>query len=338
MVKIALIGAGFIAQTHANAFKQIKNAEIVAVVDKIEEMGRRLVQNCNAKYFMDIDEILKNNDIDLVDICVPTFLHEEMVLKAAAAKKHIFCEKPLALSLEEADNMIKAVKDNGVKAMVGHALRFWPEYMKVKEYIDSGVLGKPLQAFCQRLAVTPDWHQGNWGASEKFGGGAALDLHIHDLDYLIWIFGKPSIIMAQGIFDPVAKEAGGLVHIATTIEFKNKVSALAEGGWEFKGAFPFTMALRILCENGTIEWIFRAGKNIEERAQNAEIKVYKNDGSVEILEADKTDAFFLELSYLVDCIENDKPIKNATFEDGRASLELALAAIKSAKNHCVVKL
>lgn len=338
MVKVALIGAGFIAQTHANAFKQIKNAEIVAVVDKIEEMGRKLAQSCNAKYFMDIDEILKNNEINLVDICVPTFLHEEMVLKAAAAKKHIFCEKPLALSLEEAGNMIKAVKDNGVKAMVGHALRFWPEYVKVKEYLNSGILGKPLQAFCQRLAVTPDWHQGNWGASEKFGGGAALDLHIHDLDYLIWIFGKPSIVMAQGIYDPVGKEAGGLVHITTTIEFENKVSALAEGGWAFKGAFPFTMTLRILCEGGTIDWIFRAGKNIEERSQNAEIKVYKNDGSIEILKPEKNDAFYLELSYLVDCIENDKPIKTATFEDGRTSLVLALAAIKSAKTHCVIRL
>lgn len=338
MVKVALIGAGFIAQTHASAYKKIKNAEIVAVADKIEETGMKFAQDYNVKYYKDSDEIFKDNNIDMVDICVPTFLHEAMVLKAAAAKKNIFCEKPLALSLEQADNMIKAVKDNGVKAMVGHALRFWPEYMKVKEYIESKVLGKPLQAFCQRLAVTPDWHQGNWGASEKFGGGAALDLHIHDLDYLTWLFGKPSIVMAQGIYDPIKKEEGGLVHITTTIEFENKVSASAEGGWAFKGAFPFTMSLRILCEKGTIDWIFRAGKNIDERSQNTEIKVYKNDGSIEILEPEKFDAFYAELNYFIDCIESNKPVKNATFEDGRASVELALAAIQSAKTHSVVRL
>lgn len=338
MVKVAFIGAGFIAKAHASAYQQIKDAQVVSVTDKVEETGIKFAKEYNAKYLKDIDEIFQDKEIDLIDICVPTFLHKEMVLKAAAVKKNIFCEKPLALSMEDADVMTKAVNDSGVKAMVGHVLRFWPEYVKVKEYIDSNVLGKPLHAFCQRLAVTPDWHQNDWGASEKLGGGAALDLHIHDLDYLAWLFGKPSIVMAQGIFDPVKKESGGLVHITTTIEFENKVPAVAEGGWEFKGAFPFTMALRILCEGGTIEWIFRAGKNIEERSQATEVRVYKNDGSIEILEPEKIDAFHAELGYFIDCIKNNKPVKIANFEDGRASLELALAAIKSAKTHSVVNL
>jgi len=338
MVKVALIGAGFIAQAHANAYKQINNADIVAVADKIEKTGVKFAKEYNAKYYKDSSDIFKDNNVDLADICVPTFLHEEMVLKAAKAKKHIFCEKPLTLSIKSAQNMIKAVRDSGVKAMVGHVLRFWPEYVKVKDYIDSNVLGKPLHAFCQRLAVTPDWHQDNWGASEKLGGGAALDLHIHDLDYLTWLFGKPSVVMAQGIFDPVKKESSGLVHIITAIEFKNKVSAVAEGGWEFKGEFPFTMALRILCEKGTIDWVFRAGKNIEERSQVSEITVYKNDGSIEILEPEKIDAFHAELNYFIDCIENNKQVEIATFEDGKSSLELALAAIKSAKTLKVIRM
>ena len=337
MVKIGLIGAGFIAQIHAGAYEKIKDATVVAVADKVEEKGKNLAETCNAKYYRDIEELLKNEDVNCIDICVPTFLHREMVLRAAAAKKHVFCEKPLALSLEEADEMLKAVKSSNIKSMVGHALRFWPEYVKVKEYIDSGILGKPLHAFCQRLAVTPDWHQGDWGASEKFGGGAALYLHIHDLDFLRWMFGKPSMVVAKGIFDPEKKEAGGFVHIATTIEFQDGVGALAEGGWEFKGAFPFTMALRILCEGGTVEWIFRAGKNIEEREQAAKITVYKNDGSVEFLEASRDDAFFLELGYFIDCIENNKPVENASFEDGRDSLELALAAIRSARENCIIQ-
>lgn len=338
MIKVAIIGTGFIAQAHAAAYKQIPSVRIAAVTDMIEEIGQKFAKDHDAKFYGSIDEILKEKDINIIDICTPTFSHEEIVLKAAAAKKNIFCEKPLTLTLKSADNMIKAVKENKVKAMVGHALRFWPEYVKIKEYLDSKALGKPMHAFCQRLAVTPDWHQGNWGANEKLGGGAALDLHIHDLDFLIWLFGKPSIVMAQGIFDPVKKEAGGLVHINTTIGFEKKVVAFAEGGWEFKGAFPFTMALRILCEKGTIDWLFRAGKNIEERSQTAEIKVYKNDGTVEILEAEKYDAFYSELSYFIDCLENKKPVKIASFEDGRASLELALAAIKSAKTGKVIKL
>jgi len=338
MIKLAIIGTGFIAQAHASAYKQIKNSQIIAVTDKVKETGFKFAKEHNAKFYDSIEELLQEKEINTVDICTPTFTHEDIVVKAAAAKKNIFCEKPLTLTLKSADKMINAVKDNKVKAMVGHVLRFWPEYVRIKEYIDSKIIGKPLHAFCQRLAVTPDWHQGNWGANEKLGGGAALDLHIHDLDCLIWMFGKPSIVMAQGIFDPVKKEAGGLVHINTTVGFEKKIIGFAEGGWEFKGAFPFTMALRILCEKGTVDWLFRAGKNIEERTQAAEIKVYKNDNTIEVLEASKDDAFYLELSYFIDCLENKKPVKIASFEDGRAALELALAAIKSAKTSKVVKI
>lgn len=338
MIKVALVGAGYIGQVHASALSQIKDAQVTAIVDKLEDRGKKMAESLNARYFKDLDELLKNTDVDCVDICVPTFAHPEVTIKAANAGKHILCEKPLALSLEEADEMIKAAKINKIKAMTGHVLRFWPEYAKVKELIDSGDLGAPIYAFCERLAVTPDWQVGNWDKSEKFSGGAALDLHIHDLDFLIWLFGRPEIVKAQGVIDPDNPKEGGFAHIFTTIQFKNGKSGFAEGGWAFKGAFPFTMALRILCEKGTIEWILRAGKNIEERSQAANIIIYKNDGLVETLEVEQKDAFFNELNYFVDCVAKDRPIEKATFEDGRASLELTLAAIKSAKEQTVVKL
>ncbi|MHB1347956.1 MAG: Gfo/Idh/MocA family protein [Candidatus Humimicrobiaceae bacterium] len=338
MIKVALIGAGFIGHAHASALCQIKNAQIVAVVDNFEENGKKMSQELNTKYFKNIDELLVNTDADLIDICVPTFTHPEIAIKAANAGKHVLCEKPLALSLKDADEMIKAAKANKIKAMTGHVLRFWPEYVKIKELVDSGCIGAPVHAFCERLAVTPDWQVGNWDKSEKFSGGAAIDLHIHDLDLLIWLFGRPEIIKAQGVPDPSNPKEGGFSHIFTTAQFKNGKSGFAEGGWAFKGAFPFTMAVRILCEKGTVEWIFRAGKNIEERSQAANIKVYNNDGSVTTIEALQSDAFLNELTYFIDCIEKNKPIENATFEDGRAALEFALASIKSAREQSIIKL
>jgi len=90
VIKFALLGAGFIAHAHADAIKQIEGAEVIAVSDKVEEKGKKLAESCNAEYCSDIDELLKNADVDCVNICVPTFLHEEMVIKAAAAKKHIY--------------------------------------------------------------------------------------------------------------------------------------------------------------------------------------------------------------------------------------------------------
>ncbi len=338
MIKVALIGAGYIGRAHASALSKIKNAQIAAVVDNFEENGTKVAQEFNAKYFKNIDELLKNADIDCVDICVPTFAHPETAIKAANAGKHVMCEKPLALTLKDADEMIKAAKTNNIKAMTGHVLRFWPEYVKIKEIIDSGYLGAPIHVFSERLAVTPDWQVGNWDKSEKFSGGAALDLHIHDLDLLIWLFGRPEIVKAQGVLDPANPKEGGFSHMFTTAQFKGGKSGFAEGGWAFKGSFPFTMAVRILCEKGTVEWTFRAGKNIEERGLAANIKIYGNDGSVETIEAMQSDAFFNELSYFVDCIENNKPIEMATFEDGRMALEFALAAVKSAREQITVKL
>ena len=337
MVKVALIGAGYIGQTHISALKQIKNAQIIAVVDNLEDRGIKIAQSINAKYYKNIDELLKNTDADCVDVCVPTFAHPETVIKAANAGKHVLCEKPIALTLQDADEMIKASKVNNIKAMNGLILRFWPEYVKIKEIIDSGFYGEPMHAFCERLAVTPDWQVGNWDKNEKFSGGAAIDLHIHDLDLLIWLFGKPEIVKAQGSINPENPE-GGFSHIFTTAQFKKDKSGFAEGGWDFKGAFPFTMAFRVLCEKGTIEWIFRAGKNIEERAQASNIKIYNTDGSIKTIEVSQSDAFFNELSYFINCIEEDKPIEKATFEDGKAALKFALAAIKSAKEQSAVKL
>ncbi len=338
MIKVALIGIGYIGNAHLSALKQIGNAQLTAIVDYHEENGRKAAQENNAKYFKNIDDLLKNADIDCVDICVPTFAHAELAIKAANAGKHILCEKPLALSLNDADDMINAAKQNNVKAMTGHVLRFWPEYVKIKEIIDSGYLGRPLNAFCERLAVTPDWQVGAWDKSEKFSGGAAIDLHIHDLDLLIWLFGKPEIVKANGILTPENPKEGGFSHIFTSAQFRNGEAGFAEGGWSFKGSFPFTMVVRVLCEKGTIEWVFRAGKNIEERSQAANIKIYSNDGSTETIEVKQEDPFFRELSYFFDCIENDGQIRKATFEDGKASLEFALAAIKSAREQIVVKL
>jgi len=335
MIKAAIVGAGYIAQAHANAIKNNEDAMISAIVDIAEEKGRKMADSFNCSYYKSLDELFKNEEIDCVIVCVPTPFHPEIVIKAANAKKHILCEKPMALSLEEIDKMIKAVKDNDVKAMTGQILRFWPEYIKIKSILDSKVLGNPIHIFCQRLAVTPDWQDDKWGLNEKLSGGAPLDLHIHDLDFLLWVLGRPQYVKAQGTFNP---DEGGLSHIFTTLGFKSGQAGFAEGGWAFKGSFPFTMSLRILCEKGTIEWIFKAGKNIEERSKQAEITIYKNNGEIETVETVQRDAFFNEMDYFISCIKNNNKIENASFEDGRAAVELSLAAIKSAKENSVVNI
>jgi predicted dehydrogenase len=336
MVKVGIIGIGFIGAVHAEAYKRIKDAELVAVVDKEEVKGKEFAKKFGVRSYMDVGDLLKAEDVDAIDICTPTYSHLDIVKKAANAGKNIFCEKPIALLLEDADEMINVTKKNNVKAMVGHVLRFWPEYVKVKEMIDNKELGTPWYAFCERLAVSPDWRNyDEWGFKEELSGGVSMDLQIHDLDYLIWLFGMPKSVKSQGFYE---KKLGGLAHVGTGLEFENNVSGLSEAGWAFKGAFPFTMVLRIVCEDGTIDWVFRAGKNIEERGKEFSLTVYKPDGTVYVPEVEKEDPYFLELKYFIDCLEEDREIKNATLEDGRDALLVTLAAIKSAKEGKVIKL
>jgi UDP-N-acetylglucosamine 3-dehydrogenase len=335
MVKIGVIGAGFMGGIHLNAFKQIDNADVVAIVDSEEQRGKQVAKDAGINYYSDLKNMLKGEDLDVVSVCTPTFLHAEMVKEAAEAGKHIFCEKPLALTLKEADEMMKVVKRNKVKAMVGHVLRFWPDYVEAKRIVDSGELGKAYHAFCERLCVTPAWPWKGWMIDEKYSKGAPVDMHIHDLDYLIWLFGEPKLVKSQGVY---SKKLNSYMHIGTTIEFKSGQCGLAEAGYGFKGKFPFTMVLRILCEEGCIDWTYRMGESIAERGQEFALTVYKADGTIYIPEFKKADPYYAECSYLIDCIENDKKIENGTFEQGYRALKLALATIESANEGTVVKL
>lgn len=334
MQKVVIVGAGFMGETHGSAYKMIENAKVVAVVDGVEAKGKKLASEFGAKYYDDFDKLLESEDFDILDICTPTGTHPTLVKKAAEAKKNILCEKPLALSVEEADQMIADVKKNNVAAMVGQTLRFWPEYVNVKKLIDSGKYGSPLHATCARLCVPPDWYEGKWGYSEENSGGAVLDLSIHDLDYLLWIFGEPAFLKAQGIFNPAL---GGLSHVATSIEFKNGGSGVAEGGWNFMGEFPFTMLLRVICETAVIDWDFRAGKNIEQRDKVESVTIYEESGHTYKLESEQKDPYYLECKYFVDCLDKNLPIERASFTDGRNAVKVALAARESAKTRKIIE-
>jgi len=328
MIKVALVGTGFIAKVHAASIRSLPNARLSAVVSSSGEKGARFAEEFGARLYPNLDSLFARGEVDAVDICAPTCLHADMVIAAAVAGKHILCEKPIALSLGEADRMIRDVEKSRVKAMIGHTIRFWPEYVRTKELIDSGELGKPLSASCERLAAMPDWHKGGWAFDASKSGGASIDLYINDLDYLIWIFGEPRSVHAHGVHDA---KLGGFYHISSSIEFAAGSSAAAAiGGWGFTGSFPFTAGFRILCEKGAVEWTMRAGKNIEERSQKP-VTVYRQDGTTGELKVSGEDAYALECKYFVDCLEKGRSIESATLKDARKALVLALAATESAR-------
>ena len=218
MKKIGLVGCGFIGSVHYNAYCRIKGAKVVAVCDQDYKRAESLLQGENpagnisttnknpisfnpasVEVYTDLKEMLKNPQIDIIDVCLPTYMHKEAVIKSADARKHILCEKPMALSLKEADQMLAAVKKNKVKFMVAHVIRFWPEYVVLTEYITKKSLGDLLLLNLRRLSPTPTWTWNNWILDSKKSLSAALDLHIHDTDYILNICGKPKAVSSSPV-------------------------------------------------------------------------------------------------------------------------------------------
>jgi len=151
-VKLGLIGTGEIGHVHAEAHSEIEGTELsIAALIQPEAEGR-FSEEFDARLYAGYEELLDDETIDAVDICLPNDLHCEFALKAFQAGKHVFCEKPIALSLEEADAMIEAARRAHRFLMIGHVLRFWPEYLKAKQAIDAGEVGQSLAVSASKPA------------------------------------------------------------------------------------------------------------------------------------------------------------------------------------------
>jgi len=327
MIRVAIVGAGYIGQLHANILhKEFQNVTIVAIVDKEEKKGQNLALATNSVFYSNLDRVLEEEDINTVVICTPTLLHPPMVIKSAEAGKNIFCEKPLAPTVDDALHMIETVKKYNITAMTGHILRFWPTYVKAKEIVSNNELGRPLNCYCERLLTIPTYTEDGWNRDPRLGG-VAFDVQIHDLDFMIWLFGEPKKVVSKGVYN---ESLGGWAHIISSVEFDDDIIGITQAGWAFPKQFPFTMGFRIICEKGTIEWGYRAGKLLEKRNPKGGLTVYNSKGSLHKVEVDQTDAFILQWKYFLSCIEKNKKVDNATFKDGTRALELALATMKSA--------
>ena len=331
MAKVAVLGAGFMGGMHAEVYRNLPNAKLVAILDRDLDKARKLATRYKVAAYSTAEDLFDQENIDVVDICLPTFLHHEYAVKAAREGKHILCEKPIALTIEDADEMIHTAEKTKVKLMIGQVLRFWPEYIKLKEIYDSGRLGKLRSITCIRLSPTPDWAWDNWLTDPERSGGALLDLHIHDTDYLLYLLGKPLSLICHASSHPLPYG-----HVFTTYTFPDNVIAFAEGGWDMPPSFPFTMAYTALFEKGVVEFdsraektlaIYKSGRKVEHpQVQQEFLQTTNTEGNIAQL-----GGYFSEIKYFVDCVENDQEPAQANGPAARDSLEVALAEKEAAE-------
>ena len=321
MVHVAIIGAGFMGKTHLTAYKAMNNAKVTAVCDLNETQGRALAEEAGCAWYADGDEMLRTARVDAVDICLPTFLHEQYALLAAKYKKHILCEKPVTLSLESLDRMLRAAEEAGVQFAVGQAVRFWPEYVKAKELYDSGALGTVKYARASRLSVHPAWSE--WYRKPENSGGGLFDLHLHDIDYLCYIFGRVKQVYAVGRKNDV----GCWNHVASSLTFENGVQATAEGIIEMPKGFPFTMELNVVGDEKAVCYRMRAGANLEDVASAIRETWLYGGEEPEKLKIEPYDAYQKELEHFIGHIDAGTPITAITPQDVRHVLTVIHACL-----------
>jgi predicted dehydrogenase len=331
-IRVGLLGAGFIGQTHAQAYGSLPDAELVAVADINREAADQLAQQTDARPLYDLDSLLSAKDVQAVDICLPTFLHEECVVKAAQQGKHILCEKPVALTIAQVDNMIDAIQETGVIAMVAQVIRFWPEYVTIRKLYEAGSLGQPVFIRAARLAKAPDWS--SWFSNPELSGGAAIDLHIHDLDFVYSLLGRPVSVFATG----ARSEANAWDYIVTTLNY-GKTKAVVEASYLMPDGFPFEMAFRLLGTEACAEYRFRVGGQVDERdSASKELVVYRSNCEPEHPDCPKDDGYQAEIAYFVRCVAGKRDPTVATFRQAREVLEIATAAKQSAEAGTVIQL
>ena len=234
-IKYGIVGCGFFGTVHAQELSKMKNTELVSVYSRSVESSKKLSQNIGCEYDIKLSNLVKRKDIDAIIVTSPNHLHKKPVSLAAENKKHILCEKPFSTSISDAKEMIKIVKKNKVKLMVGHMMHFYPGMIKIKKIIESGILGRPLVAHVERTGWENKMKNISWKKMQNKSGGHLFH-HIHEIDLLSWYMGEvDSVYCAGGNLAHKGKGFGTEDDILLlTLHFKNGTFASMQYGSGFR--------------------------------------------------------------------------------------------------------
>ncbi|HJQ27632.1 MAG TPA: Gfo/Idh/MocA family oxidoreductase [Blastocatellia bacterium] len=332
-VRVGIIGSQFISTIHADALQQCAAAELFAAASPNPERIAAFAERFNIPHhFTDYRKLLEMDEIDMIVVGVPNDLHCQVAVDAAAAGKHVVMEKPLCLNLQEADRMIDACRKAGVKLMYAEELCFAPKYVRLKQLLDSGALGRPL------LIKQSEKHDGPHAAHfwdvNRAGGGVTMDMGCHAIEFFRWMLGRPKItsIYAHMTTSLHADKTTGDDNAILLLEFENGVTAMAEESWTKLGGMDDRaevhgtdgVAYANLLQGNSILTYSRAGYDyaVEKAGSTA-------GWSFTIYEEAWNYGFPQEMAHFVDCVRHDlEPL--VTGADGRAVLEAIFAAYQSA--------
>ncbi len=340
MQTIIIVGFGFMGGMHAQAYSKIAKARLTAAVDaNVKAAAAALKQlGISVPVYRDLREALTRHPADVIDICLPTPLHGKFVRQALKAGRHVFCEKPFTANAAEAFKLAELAEKSGRSVQVGQCIRFWPEYEAFVEFVKSRKAGKLLSLTLQRRAGRPGYSMGDWLNKGKQSGGAALDLHVHDTDFVHHLLGCPKAVTSVG-----TKDKTGWSHIFTTYHF-DEIAVTAEGGWNYPPHWGFQMAFQAIFEKGTVEFDSTVNPSLKltlgtqaKRPLAFRVPSAGSSGSG-AGNISSLGGYYNELAYFVGRLEKGRKPALATPRQAAESVRTVLAEIKSASTGRTVRL
>ena len=306
--------------THLKALRSVTGAEIAAVYSSDEQKlagdltgiqgniggpGERLDFGSVKKY-REIEPLLNDDEIDAVDICLPTDLHASVAIEALQAGKHVLVEKPMALDAASALRMVNEARKSDRVLMTAQVLRFMPIYRVLRESLCEGGLGAARHATFRRRCAAPAWSK--WLGDAGRSGGGVFDLLIHDLDMCLHLFGYPEMVSATGYSAPES----GIDVITGELHYPGLGTAVVAGGWHHPKSYPFSMGYTVVADKGTIEY----------DSSGSAPTLYKLDGTAETLTLPADDGYVGEIQYFADCCESGKHPDLCPPEESAAAVTL----------------
>ena len=330
MVRIAVVGLGFMGKTHIGVYNSLYNAMITALCDKNLdrvnltsldaggniESSSGSVDFSDIPKFTDFDEMLDAGGFDAVDITLPTDTHVAFASKALKAGYHVFVEKPLALDYRSALQIAAVAEESNKICSVGQCLRFWPLYTEVKKILDSGRFGSIRHAEFGRYSPPATWAAEGWLGKSSRSGGASLDLHIHDVDIILYFFGRPRSVRSVGVPDG----SGFYSHISTVYQYPD-ISVTSTGGWGFAPDFPFNMKALYVFEKATVEM---------DISKEHPVMVFPYEGEPYPLELPEGDGYRFELIDFLERCESGEISEEVSPSVAAESVRLVQLEVQSA--------
>jgi predicted dehydrogenase len=336
-VSVAVVGLGFMGVTHLRAYLANPSARVTAVCDSVRLPANGVLRGvagnikqtdeihfgAEVKVFRALSDLLEDPGIEFVDLCTPTPLHAEQAIASLRAGKHVLCEKPLARTSEAAREIVRVAESAAGMLMPAMCMRFWPGWGWLKQVVEEKAFGRVLAARFRRGSARPAWGK---EATYRGGtsGGALFDLHIHDADFVNYLFGRPTRLYATGVTGP----DGSVDHVVAQYHFPAGPAVYAEGSWLL--AEGFSMAYSLHCERATLDFDSTRGK---------ETLVISEAGRPRrVVHLEQTDGYAAETRYAINCIAGNQNCTVVTAQDGVTALEICEAEETSVRSGSVVAL